>query len=157
MVISGSCHCKNIEFTFNWEPEPLEIPARTYTCSFCTKHNAVWTSFPAGQLRLSIREQKLLHRYSFETGTAQFHICSQCGVVPVVISQINGHDYAVVNVRLPMNPIHQMLGLNTSHCDTIGSHVVVFAPGYIGYGSWCQSPNENKEVVACMDRKKKTR
>ncbi|QXF35484.1 hypothetical protein CE143_21605 [Photorhabdus luminescens] len=99
MLISGSCHCKNVEFTFNWEPEPLEIPARACTCSFCTKHNAVWTSFPAGQLRLSIREQKLLHRYSFETGTAQFHICSQCGVVPVVISQINGRDYAVVNVN----------------------------------------------------------
>ncbi|TDB56099.1 GFA family protein [Photorhabdus luminescens] len=99
MLISGSCHCKNIEFTFNWEPEPLEIPARACSCSFCIKHSAVWTSYPAGRLRLNIREQKFLYRYSFETGTAQFHICSQCGVVPVVISQINGHDYAVVNVN----------------------------------------------------------
>ncbi|OCA54887.1 hypothetical protein Phpb_02017 [Photorhabdus namnaonensis] len=66
---------------------------------FCTKYNAVWTSFPVGQLRLNIREQKFLHKYSFETGTAQFHICSQYGVTPVVIRQINGRDYAVVNVN----------------------------------------------------------
>ncbi|WP_192881031.1 MULTISPECIES: GFA family protein [unclassified Photorhabdus] len=99
MLIPGSCHCKNIEFMFNWEPEPLEIPARTCTCSFCTKHSAVWTSYPTGQLRLSIRDQKLLHKYSFETGTAQFYICSKCGIVPIVISQINGRDYAVVNVN----------------------------------------------------------
>ena len=38
-------------------------------------------------------------RYSFGTGTAEFHVCMQCGVVPVVTSRIDGRVYAVVNVN----------------------------------------------------------
>jgi len=38
-------------------------------------------------------------KYAFGTETAQFHICSQCGVVPVVTSRIEGRLYAVVNVN----------------------------------------------------------
>ncbi|WP_161804221.1 hypothetical protein [Photorhabdus heterorhabditis] len=36
MLISDSCHCRNIEFTFNWKPDPLEIPARACTWEFGT-------------------------------------------------------------------------------------------------------------------------
>jgi len=37
--------------------------------------------------------------YAFGTKTAQFHVCSTCGVVPVVTSQIDGRLYAVVSVN----------------------------------------------------------
>jgi hypothetical protein len=37
--------------------------------------------------------------YAFGTKTAQFHICSRCGTVPVVTSEIDGSRYAVVNVN----------------------------------------------------------
>ena len=33
------------------------------------------------------------------TKTATFHICSKCGVVPVVTSEIEGRHYAVVSVH----------------------------------------------------------
>ena len=99
MLISGGCHCRNIAFVLSWEPEPTEISARACTCQFCTKHGAVWTSCPRGQLRVTLREPSLVSLYSFETRTAQFHICSQCGVVPLVTSRIEDHLYAVVNVN----------------------------------------------------------
>ena len=97
MLITGSCHCGNISFTLNWAPEPSEIPARACTCSFCSKHGGVWTSCPTGSLKVVVREPSLVSTYAFGTRTADFHICSNCGVVPVVTSRIDGHLYAVVS------------------------------------------------------------
>lgn len=99
MLISGSCHCGNISFRLDWNPQPVEIPARACDCSFCVKHGGVWTSCPAGSLRVTVREVSLVSRYAFGTKTAEFHVCSRCGVVPFVTSRIDGRLYAVVNVN----------------------------------------------------------
>ena len=99
MVISGSCHCGNISFRLNWEPEPTEIPARACTCSFCTKHGGVWTSCPTGSVTATIREPAQVSKYSFGTKTADFHVCKSCGGVPIVTSRIDGKLYAVVSVN----------------------------------------------------------
>jgi hypothetical protein len=99
MLISGSCHCGNISFALTWKPEPAEIPARACTCSFCVKHGGVWTSCPAGSLKVNIKDSSLVTRYAFGTKTADFHVCSRCGVVPVVTSRIDGRLYAVVSVN----------------------------------------------------------
>ena len=99
MIISGSCHCGNIAFTLDWKPDPREIPARACTCTFCTKHGGVWTSCPTGSLRIRVRDPSAVSRYTFGTQTADFHICSKCGVVPLVTSAIDGQLYAVVSVN----------------------------------------------------------
>jgi hypothetical protein len=99
MIISGSCHCGNIAFELLWEPKPVEIPARACTCSFCTKHGAVWTSCPTGKLAVAVGNPAHVARYVFGTKTAQFHICAKCGAVPVVTSDIDGKTYAVVSVN----------------------------------------------------------
>jgi hypothetical protein len=99
MLINGKCHCGNISFALRWEPEPAAIPARACTCSFCVKHGGVWTSCPTGALQVSVREPALVSKYSFGTKTADFHVCSKCGIVPLVTSTIDGHLYAVVSVN----------------------------------------------------------
>jgi len=99
MLIRGSCHCGNIAFVLDWGSEPAEIPARACTCTFCTRHGGVWTSSPAGSLRVTVRDEARMSRYAFGTKTAQFHVCSDCGVVPVATSRIDGRLYAVVNVN----------------------------------------------------------
>jgi hypothetical protein len=106
MLITGSCHCGNIGFRLNWVPEPATIPARACSCSFCQKHGGVWTSCPSGELDISLQDSALVSRYSFGTRTAEFLICSRCGVVPVVTSLINGQLYAVVSVNSfdPIDP-----------------------------------------------------
>jgi hypothetical protein len=38
--------------------------------------------------------------YTFGTKTADFHVCTNCGAVPVVTSEIDGQAYAVVNVNV---------------------------------------------------------
>jgi hypothetical protein len=99
MLIHGKCHCGNISFTLTWEPEPETIPARVCTCSFCAKHGGVWTSKPDGGLEIRVMEPALVSEYAFGTRTAQFHICTRCGVAPVVTSRIDKRLYAVVSVN----------------------------------------------------------
>jgi hypothetical protein len=99
MLIYGSCHCRNISFELTWKPDPLEVPARVCACSFCSKHGGVWTSNPDGSLSVEIREPALVSKYAFGTRTAEFHICSRCGIVPVVTSRIDNKIYAVVSVN----------------------------------------------------------
>ena len=99
MLIHGRCHCGNIAFSLAWEPDPPEIPARACDCSFCTKHGGVWTSNPKGALEVAIRDRSLVSVYAHGTRTADFHVCSRCGIVPVVTSRIDGRLYAVVSVN----------------------------------------------------------
>jgi hypothetical protein len=99
MLIRGRCHCGNIAFTVDWTPDPPEIPARACTCSFCTKHGAVWTSHPGAMLEIAITDPARVSRYAFGTRTATFHVCATCGVVPVVTSTIDERVYAVVSVN----------------------------------------------------------
>ena len=99
MLIRGGCHCGNITFALRWEPDPAEIPARACTCSFCVKHGGVWTSTPTGSLNVTVHHPMRVVQYEFGTRTAQFHICSKCGIVPVVTSRVADRLYAVVSVN----------------------------------------------------------
>jgi hypothetical protein len=99
MLIHGKCHCGNIAFTLTWDPDPREIPARACGCTFCTKHGGVWTSNPDGKLTVKVLDGSLVTRYRFGTETAEFHICSRCGIVPLVTSRIDDRLYAVVSVN----------------------------------------------------------
>jgi hypothetical protein len=99
MLINGSCHCGNISFTLKWEPDPAAIPARACDCAFCRKHGGVWTSNPRAVLRVTVRDPTQRRPYQFGTRTADFHICTRCGIVPVVTSYIEGRLYAVVSVN----------------------------------------------------------
>lgn len=99
MIIEGRCHCGNIAFELDWRADPDEIPARACDCTFCVKHGGVWTSKPDGALKVRVERGSLVPGYAFGTRTAVFHVCRQCGVVPVVTSHIDGKLHAVVNVN----------------------------------------------------------
>src|SRR5262245_55518058 len=98
-IIHGSCRCGNIRFTLDWATAQPAIASRACGCTFCTKHGAAWTSNPQGQFRLHIADATKARRHQFGTGTADFHVCSTCGVVPIVTCGIEGRRYAVVNVN----------------------------------------------------------
>jgi hypothetical protein len=103
MLIDGKCHCGNIAFELEWKGKSPEIPARACSCSFCVKHGGVWTSNPESRLVVIIRDDSLVSKYAFGSWTATFHICSRCGAVPLVTSEIANHLYAVVNVNVLEN------------------------------------------------------
>ena len=99
MLITGKCHCGNITFDLEWQGDPPEIPTRACGCSFCVKHGGVWTSNPNSRLAVAVRDATLVSKYAFGTRTATFHVCSRCGTVPLVTSEIEKRLYAVVNIN----------------------------------------------------------
>ena len=99
MMIRGRCHCGNIALELDWRGNAREIPARACGCSFCLKHGGVWTSQPESTLTVRIEDPSQVSKYAFGTGTATFHVCSRCGIVPLVTSEIDNRIYAVVNVN----------------------------------------------------------
>jgi hypothetical protein len=117
MLISGRCHCGNIAFSLDWKTDPAEIPARACTCTFCSKHGGVWTSCPDGSLIIMVRDPQHVSRYAFGTSTADFHVCTRCGVVPVVTSEIDGQVYAVVNVNTFENVNPSLLRRSSATLD----------------------------------------
>lgn len=117
MLINGSCHCGNIRYELDWSPDPVEIPARACTCSFCVKHGGVWTSCPTGLLTVLYGDSRRVNEYHFGTKTADFHVCATCGVAPVVTSEIDGKIYAVVSVNAMDNVDSSMLKRGTISFD----------------------------------------
>jgi hypothetical protein len=99
MRIQGKCHCGNIRYELLWPGDGAEIPVRACSCTFCTKHGGVWTSHRDSELAVVVHDESLISKYSFGTGTAAFYVCSRCGAVPLVTSEIDDHLYAVVNVN----------------------------------------------------------
>ena len=99
MLINGRCHCRNIRYRLQWPGDGARIPVRACGCTFCTKHAGVWTSHRDSELVAMIRNESVISRYRFGTETADFYVCSACGVVPFVISAIENHLYAVVNIN----------------------------------------------------------
>jgi len=99
MMIEGRCHCGNITYVFHWPGDESEIPVRACGCTFCVKRSGTYTSHRDAKLSAVIRNESLVSEYRFGTGTADFFVCSRCGAVPFVTSEIQGHLYAVVNVN----------------------------------------------------------
>jgi hypothetical protein len=99
MLIRGQCHCGNIAFDLEWNEAAPVIPARACNCTFCVKHGGVWTSNPRSTLTVTLADPSRVSKYEFGTRTASFHVCTRCGAVPLVTSEIDGHVYAVVNVN----------------------------------------------------------
>ena len=98
-AIPGSCHCGNVRFVLGWPTSESQIPVRRCSCTFCQKHAGAWTSHRDSELRIEVHDRSRITRYRFGTETADFYICSVCGVVPLVLSEIDDCQYAVVNVN----------------------------------------------------------
>jgi hypothetical protein len=99
MLIDGKCHCGNIAFVLDWPGVPTDVVARECSCSFCIKHGGVWTSNRDAKLSVTLQRVGVVSRYSFGTETAKFYVCTRCGAVPIVTSEIANRVYAVANVN----------------------------------------------------------
>lgn len=112
--IEGSCHCGSIRFVLRWPGRDIEMPVRKCGCTFCQKHAGAWTSHRNAALKLDIVTPSMVTKYRFGTETADFYVCSTCGVAPFVLSEIDGAAYAVVNV----NTLDNVGNLSLSHSAT---------------------------------------
>ena len=97
--LAGGCHCENIQFTLHWPEAETEILKRMCGCRFCQLHQGAWTSHRDAKLSVAITDDALVSKYRFGTKTADFFVCSVCGVVPVVACEIDGDIYGIASVN----------------------------------------------------------
>jgi hypothetical protein len=77
VTLHGSCHCGAVRFI-------AELPmgfasARRCTCSICRMRGAVAVTSTHDEFRITEGEDKLA-TYRFNTGTAEHHFCTECGI-----------------------------------------------------------------------------
>ena len=97
--LKGSCHCGNVEFTLFTDKSTDDLVPRRCSCSMCRRHGASYISDPGARLALRYRDRSLLSVYRFGHATAQWLICSRCGVLTAVLCEIEGRLRAVVRVQ----------------------------------------------------------
>jgi hypothetical protein len=73
----GSCHCGTVRFEIHTD-EPLD-PYFRCDCSLCARKGAVMGEAPRAALRVTAGADKL-GTYTWNTGEAQHHFCSVCGI-----------------------------------------------------------------------------
>jgi hypothetical protein len=98
--LHGACHCGNIRFVLLTTKADAELPKRQCQCSFCRQHGRVSTSDPAGEIRVTVAAPERVNRYGFGHRTADFHVCMNCGGVPVVTSDVDGTVIGLVDIRM---------------------------------------------------------
>jgi len=99
MIVKGGCHCGNLHYELLWPQSLGDIAVRNCSCTFCQKHGGAWTSHRDAELEVGIDDTTMVSKYRFGTKTADFYVCSVCGVAPFVACEIDGQLYAVINVR----------------------------------------------------------
>ena len=77
VTLNGSCHCGAVRFTATLTEGFAS--ARRCTCSICRMRGAVGVTSTPEHFRITQGEDKLA-TYRFNTGVAEHHFCSVCGI-----------------------------------------------------------------------------
>ena len=99
-VYAGQCHCGAIGFTFETERPPALWSVRECQCSFCRAHGTTNTSDPTGRVRFVHADPTRLQRYRFGMRTADFLICTNCGVYIGAVMETPAGKFTTINVNL---------------------------------------------------------
>ena len=95
----GACHCGAIGFVYRTAVQPRDWNIRACQCSFCRSHATLTASDPDGSLEFTARERDVLQRYRFGQRTADFLLCSRCGVYIGAVIQSRSGMYGIINAR----------------------------------------------------------
>src|SRR5262245_14213763 len=103
-TFQGRCHCGSITFRYSTDRPPSEWSVRACQCTFCRAHHALSTSDPQGRLEFHAAHPDRLTRYRFGLRTADFLLCSQCGVYVGALTEVGGRTFGIINVNA-LSPI----------------------------------------------------
>ena len=73
---TGGCHCGRVRFEVD---AAAKIAADECNCSICRKSGFLHLIVSAEDFRL-LQGEDAIHTYTFNTGVAQHHFCSHCGI-----------------------------------------------------------------------------
>lgn len=97
---TGKCHCGEIRLVYTTSIAPSRWSVRACQCSFCRAHGVRATSDPSGTVQFEVANPDFLVRYEFGLRTAQFLICSRCGVYLAAVITTPRGRFATTNVEV---------------------------------------------------------
>lgn len=92
VTVEGGCHCGAVRYRARLSEGYAS--ARRCNCSYCEMRGAVALSVPLDGLEILSGEDSL-STYSFNTGTALHHFCSQCGIYTHHRRRSNPNQYGL--------------------------------------------------------------
>ena len=92
VTLNGACHCGAVQFTVTLTEGFAS--ARRCSCSICRMRGAVAVTSTPDDFRISQGEDKLA-TYRFNTGSAEHHFCSVCGIYTHHKRRSNPHQLGV--------------------------------------------------------------
>ena len=95
----GGCHCGNLRIALTLSMPSQDCELRACQCSFCRSHGARTAADPNGSLALEIRDGSKLNRYRFGLQTADYLVCSICGVYVAAVSDTPAGRRATINTN----------------------------------------------------------
>jgi len=98
-TFEGSCHCGALSFVYQTALPPDRWSIRACQCGFCRAHAALTTSDPSGRLTFHAGRNARLRRYRFALMTAEFLLCSCCGVYVGAQIQTAHGCFGIINTR----------------------------------------------------------
>jgi hypothetical protein len=107
-TFAGSCHCGALGFSFHTTLPVAQWRVRACQCRFCRAHGAQTTSDPAGRLTFLVHRAESLRHYRFGLKTADFLVCSRCGVYLGAQIETGHGAFGIINA-LSLTPIPEEL------------------------------------------------
>ncbi len=98
-VFEGKCYCGAIGFRYATNVGPGEWSIRACQCRFCLAHDALSTSDPAGSIAFVSTNPERLQRYRFGLKTADFLLCTNCGVYIGAVIETDTGRFGIVNTH----------------------------------------------------------
>ncbi len=87
----GGCHCKRVRFEIT---APAHLEVEECNCSICAMSGFLHLIVPADRFIL-ISGAEVLHRYRFNTGTAEHLFCSVCGIKSFYVPRSHPDGFSV--------------------------------------------------------------
>ena len=97
-MLTGSCHCTKIGWTFDGMPES----ATACNCTLCRRYGVLWIyDFEGGLIKL-VGESKVYTRHDVKRPALEIHFCGTCGCVTAWrgLTLEDGRRRIAVNLRL---------------------------------------------------------
>jgi hypothetical protein len=99
MKHEGGCHCGNLRIALNLSMAPADCELRACQCSFCRSHGGRTAADPKGSLVIEVADRSKLNRYRFGLKTADYLVCSVCGVYAAAVCETPSGGRATINVN----------------------------------------------------------
>jgi len=97
--LQGQCHCGDMSVELELPGELAGYRPRECDCDFCRRHGAAYVSDRDGAMRVRVKTKPRSAWYRQGSGTAEFLLCAQCGVLVGAFYRDGERLLGVANVR----------------------------------------------------------